>query len=475
MRVDAGRGRKLPDVDGAFAGHARDLRVRFSPGRDARRHNAAPALDFRGDPDEAWRLHPDDSKSCTRKHTGAAPARADGDDAGARSRKAESVKRDRSRSDDKMGLAQASRAGFLTVKEELMTARRSINRRHVLIHAAVTGLAAGTGLRFSAAQVGAPKPKMLVVNASGGAMGQAMKDSYIALFEQRTGIPITQTSPNDLGKLKAMVESKNVEWNVTEINSADARRAARLGLLEPIDDKVVDRSPYPQEARDRFLLTTSVYSTLLAYRSDVFKDARPATWSDFWDVKKFPGPRALQNSPVDNLEIALVADGVKPENLYPLDVERAFRKLSDIKPHISVWWTSGAQHAQLLVDKEVVLASGWNGRFYRAIKDGSPIGLSWAQGIIKQAYFGIPKGAKDQYWGQQFLSAMLDPKAQAMFANLFVSPGLNPESLRYADPSVRAFLPTEPDNLRQQLWQDDTWWDANVEMLKERWQRWMLS
>jgi putative spermidine/putrescine transport system substrate-binding protein len=352
---------------------------------------------------------------------------------------------------------------------------RSVNRRELLVGMAAAGFGLCIELRLGAAQGTPPKPANFVVNASGGAMGQAMKDSYVALFEQRTGIPVTLTSPNDLGKLRAMVESKNVEWNVTEINSADARRAARLGLLEHIDDKIVDRSSYPEQARDPYLLTTSVYSTLMAFRTDVFKDNRPKTWADFWDVKRFPGPRAMGNSPVDNLELALIADGVKSENLYPLDVDRAFKKISEIKPHIAVWWTSGAQQAQILVDKEVVLSTGWNGRFYRAIKDGAPIAVSWSQGIIKQAYFGIPRGARDQYWGQQFLAAMLDPKAQASFANLFVSPGLNPESLRYADPTVRAYLPTDPENLKQQFWQDDTWWDNNVETVKERWQRWILS
>jgi putative spermidine/putrescine transport system substrate-binding protein len=354
-----------------------------------------------------------------------------------------------------------------------MTGNRRIDRREMLGGATAVGLAAALDQAY--AQAPPPKPKVLTVNASGGAMGQAMKDSYVALFEQRTGIPITLTSPNDLGKLKAMVESENVEWNVTEINSADARRASRLGLLEPIDERIVDRSSYPAQARDKFLLTTSIYSTLMAFRTDVFKDVRPRTWTDFWDVKKFPGPRSMWNSPVDNLEIALLADGLKPEDLYPLNVDRAFRKLDEIKRHVAVWWTSGAQHAQILVDKEVVLSTGWNGRFYTAIKGGAPIAVSWSQGIIKQAYFGIPKGAKEQYWGQQFLSVMLDAKAQAAFANLFVSPGLNPESLRYADPVVKEFLPTDPANFDQQLWQNDSWWDNNVELVKERWQRWILA
>jgi putative spermidine/putrescine transport system substrate-binding protein len=355
-----------------------------------------------------------------------------------------------------------------------MNAHHRISRRTLLQGAAVSGIAVGLGVP-ARGQSAPAKPRQIVVNASGGAMGEAMKESYVAVFEQRTGIPVVLTSPHDLGKLKAMVESGNVEWNVTEINAADARRAARLGLLEKIDEKIVDRSIYPKEARDPHLLTTSVYSTVLAYRKDVFKTEPPKTWADFWDVKRFPGPRAMQNSPVDNLEFALLADGAKAESLYPLDVDRAFKKLSEIKPHVSVWWTTGAQQVQILVDKEAVISPAWNGRMYRVVKEGAPIDISWNQGIIKQAYFAIPRGAKDVYWGQLFLSAMMDPKAQARFANSFVSPGLNPEALKFSDQRVIAYLPTTPENLKVQFWQDDKWWDLNVDVVRERWQRWILG
>ena len=320
-----------------------------------------------------------------------------------------------------------------------------------------------------------PKPDRIVVNASGGQMGESMRKSYVELFTRLHGVDVVLTSPPDFGKLRAMVESGNVEWTVTEL-SQDAFRAVKAGLLMRIDDRIVDRSQYPRQARDPFLLTTSVYSTVLGYRKDKFpQNKEPKTWADFWDVKNFPGPRSLRNHPLATLEFALLADGVRPENLYPLDVDRAFRKLDQIRKHVTVWWTAGAQPAQLLADGEVVMAAAWNGRLFRAIQSGAPIGISWEGGSIHEAYFGIPKGSPHPIWAQRFLSAMTDPRAQAVFANEFVSPGLNPESLRYADSAVRPFLPTEPSNLSRQFWSNMEWWNEAMDDTVRRWNRWMLT
>lgn len=342
----------------------------------------------------------------------------------------------------------------------------------------VTGMASAAlvGRFSSVARAEEPaKPDALVVNASGGELGAALEEAYGGVFTRNTGIPIRMTSPHDLGKLRAMVESGNVEWDVTELGGAEARIAASMGLLEAIDDSVVDRSAYPAEARDPHLLTTSIYSTILAFREDAFPEGAPATWADFWDVERFPGSRSLANNPADNLEFALLADGVAAKDLYPLDVDRAFAKLDAIRPHVTAWWSSGAQHVQMLVDREVVLSSAWNGRIFNAVGKGSPLGIAWEGSAIHGAYFGIPKGAANAYWSQRFLAAATDPQAQASFANRFVSPGLNPLSTQYADPAVIDFLPTKPENLAVSFWQDDLWWADNLATVKERWQRWMLG
>ncbi|WP_414476469.1 ABC transporter substrate-binding protein [Microvirga sp. M2] len=353
-----------------------------------------------------------------------------------------------------------------------MSSSYRIDRRAVLLSLASAAIGATTVRADSHVP---KKPDRLIVNASGGEMGQAVEEAYGKVFTGNTGIPVQMSSPHDLGKLRAMVQTKNVEWDVTEIGGGEARLAASMGLLEPIDDEVVDRSAYPLEARDPHLLTTSVYSTILAYRTDVFKGNTPKSWADFWDVEKFPGGRSLANSPIDNLEFALIADGVDPKNLYPLDIDRAFKKLDKIRKHITAWWSSGAQHVQFLVDKEVALSSAWNGRIFNAVGKGSPIGIAWDGSSIHQAYFGIPKGANHTYWSQQFLAAMTDPIAQATFANKFVSPGLNPKSVEHIDPKVLDYLPTSPENLKVAYWMDDLWWSQHTAEVKERWQRWMLG
>lgn len=320
-----------------------------------------------------------------------------------------------------------------------------------------------------------PKPAQLVVNSSGGIVNEALRNAYLKTFEERYGIPVVDTSPVDFAKLQAMVQSGNVEWNITEIAGTDAFRAVELGLLERIDFSVVDVKDYPPEVVHEYLLPAASFTTLMAYRKDAFPGGPPQTWADFWDVTRFPGPRALENSPVDNLEFALLADGVPPDQLYPLDVDRAFRKLDEIRPHITVWWTTGAQPAQLLVDNEVVLTSAWNARIADLIMKGAPVDMTWNQGLLKVAYMAIPKGAGDLYWTQRLLAVFAEAEAQVKWVNVIPYPGFNLKTVDLVDPGLRPFLPTYQPNLEQQVVQSAAWWNKNLDAVQERWNRWMLG
>jgi putative spermidine/putrescine transport system substrate-binding protein len=335
----------------------------------------------------------------------------------------------------------------------------------------------GFGIPTALAQSEPPKPSQIVVNDSGGDMQNAMRKVFYSAFEKTNGVRVVNTSPIDLGKLQAMVKSGNVEWTVTEIGGEDAIRAEESGLLEPLDHKIIDFSKYPKSLQDRkYVFPKSVYSTVIGYRSDIFKDGNgPKSWADFWDVKKFPGPRSMQNSPVDNLEFALMADGVPTDKLYPLDVDRAFKKLDQIKKYVTVWWSTGAQSAQILIDKEVVVGTAWNGRYYSAIKSGAPITMEWNQGAMKESSFGIPKGAKDAYWGQKFLAIAAGAEAQGHYADLIGYPGLNLDATKFTDPTIVPFLPTAPDHFSKQFWTDMAWWSKNGPAIKERWSRWILQ
>ncbi len=329
----------------------------------------------------------------------------------------------------------------------------------------------------ASAQSEPPKPEQIVINDSGGDMQSAMRRIFYSEFEKRYGIRIVNTSPLDLGKLRAMVNSGNIDWAVTELTGEDAVQAEKAGLLEPLDHKIIDFSAYPENLRDRkYIFPKSVYSTVIAYNTDVFKgDNHPKSWADFFDVEKFPGMRSMQNTPIENLEFALLADGVPADKLYPLDVDRAFRKLDTIKKHVAVWWTTGAQSAQVLVDKEVDMGTAWNGRVWSLMKENAPVAIEWNQGAIKESAFGIPAGAPNAYWGQKFLALAAEAKLQGVYAEVIGYPGLNLDALQFTDPKVAPFLPTYPDHLKKQFWTNIAWWSENGAAIKERWSRWVLE
>ena len=350
-----------------------------------------------------------------------------------------------------------------------------IDRRGLL---AGTAALAATGMtRGAHAQSTPAKPARIVVNASGGAQAAGLRKAFFEEYEKRFGIRVVDSSPPDLGKLKAMVTTGNVEWAITELTIEEAYRAEAEGLLEPIDHAIVDLSRFPANLRNRkHIFTRSVYSTVMGYRTDAWAAGKgPQSWADFWDVRKFPGPRTLQDKPLDNLEFALLADGVAIDKLYPLDVDRAFRKLDQIKKHITVWWATGAQSAQLLIDKECVLGSAWNGRYFAAIGQGAPLHVEWNQAGIKESAFVIPKGAKDAHWAQQMFQLMTDARLQAIYANAATYPGLNLDSPQYVDPKIAPHLPTHPDNISRQYWQDVQWWLDNAKAVEARWAKWLIG
>lgn len=315
----------------------------------------------------------------------------------------------------------------------------------------------------------------IVVNGSGGALAEAIKRIFEDPFTTATGIKIQATAPVSLPKLKAMVESGNVEWDLTELNGDDVARASAAGWLEPIDYAMIDpENKLPPIAKLPDAIVRASYSTVFGYRTDKFTDAAPKTWADFWDVEKFPGARSLENSPKGNLEFALLAAGVPADQIYPIDIDKAFEKLDELKDHIPVWWENGAQHVQLLVDGEVNMTSCWNGRITPLKNEGKPVDISWNGGALMLSYLGIPKGAKHPKEAMQFLKYRLDPKAAAEFVKVVPYPGFVPGMVELLDPAFAATLPTAPDNAAVQFRFNADWWGQNLDAVQKRWNDWLL-
>lgn len=345
-----------------------------------------------------------------------------------------------------------------------------VDRRGFL--AALAALGLGVALRPGTAQ--AAEGEIVLCNWGGIAV-DAFQEAFGGPFTAQTGMKLVIDGAGPaLGSVRTMVDNGNVIWDVMDNGLIDAQVLATGNYVEPIDYSIVDKNKVPDFSQE-FGVGNYAFANVLFHNKKTTGAETLTDWRDFFDFEKFPGKRTMCKWIQGQLEFVLLADGVAPADLYPLDVDRAFAKLDAIRPHVTAWWSSGAQHVQMLVDREVVLSSAWNGRIFNAVGKGSPLGIAWEGSAIHGAYFGIPKGAANAYWSQRFLAAATDPQAQASFANRFVSPGLNPLSTQYADPAVIDFLPTKPENLAVSFWQDDLWWADNLATVKERWQRWMLG
>ncbi|SDI02187.1 putative spermidine/putrescine transport system substrate-binding protein [Pseudomonas flavescens] len=311
--------------------------------------------------------------------------------------------------------------------------------------------------------------------SQGGAYQEAQSRAILEPAAKKLGLTLKQdSSPKAYPIIKTQVQSGKVSWDVVDLPTGDCIRGQQEGLFEKLDLALIpNAAKLPAELKDAYSVGYISYSTVLAYRTDAFDaDTAPKTWADFWDTEKFPGQRSLRNLPRPTLEIALMADGVAPDMLYPLDVDRAFRKLEAIKPHIATWWTSGGQSAQLISDGEVDMIQAWNGRITAVQADGAPVAFDYAQGVLETNSLCVLKGSAHKDAAMKFVNEAIDAKLQAALPLIIDYGPLNPEAFDTGIiPSERAGkLPSSPANLSRQAVLSAQWWasPAGVEA-EERW------
>ncbi|PYM73153.1 MAG: ABC transporter substrate-binding protein [Candidatus Rokuibacteriota bacterium] len=317
--------------------------------------------------------------------------------------------------------------------------------------------------------------RTIFVNTWGGSWTAAEEAAFFKPFTEATGIRVRTVAPVSYAKLKAQVQSGSYEWDVTAITQADLLRADREGLVEPVDWTVVKKDKLFPNAVYANGLAYCALGTNLAYRKDKFPQGGPKSWADFWDVKKFPGSRSMLNNAVRTVQFALVADGVPVDKVFPLDVDRAFRKLDQIKPHIKVWWTQGNQSQQLLRDGEVDLIVMWNARASELQQQGLPVELVWHGATITTTMWGVAKGAPNRKPAWEFLQFAVQPKPQADFANKLYYGPTNPDAFKHISPEVSRQLPTYPENVKVAIKPDTVAEADQTAKIQERFTQWLAS
>lgn len=329
---------------------------------------------------------------------------------------------------------------------------------------------------FGAGQAAEPEAKEIVLASWGGSYEENVIKAMVEPFEKETGIKVIVTSYPDFAKMKAMVDTGNIEWDIVDVEDRMFRRGLKEGMFEKLDFSVIDKTDLLPGAVHDYGVGIEFWAGAMAFNTEKYPgNNHPKTWADFWNVEKFPGDRALYNGPYDMLEIALLADGVPMDKLYPLDIDRAFKSLDKIKPYVTVWWEKGAQPAQLMTDGEVDMTYAYSGRIANIIKDGVPAGISFNGASVNIEWLVITRGSKNVKEAMQFLAFCSQPKPQAEFNAAMQYGPINTKAFDYIEPEVAAYLPTAPDYVEHIWIPDAEWWAERDKEITERWSSWILE
>ena len=279
--------------------------------------------------------------------------------------------------------------------------------------------------------------------------------------------------------LAASIKNGTNPFDLVHVETRFLLQGAKEGVLSPIDWNQVDGSKLVPGAKNPYGVGLLAWSLVMTWNQSRLPAgvATPTSWRDFFDVKRYPGPRAMRNTPEGNIELALLADGVAPQDLYKngLDVDRGLRKLSTIKPYIS-WWSSGAELEQKL-STSCVMAAAWNGRVYNLRRTAHiPLDYTYAGSINQFDWWIIPTNSPHKDLATKFLAAfVLDGPGQETISRDF---GYGPVTLKVLDqiePDLLHQLPSYPPNAAQGVPFDGAWWADNQASVQEKWNRWLLQ
>ena len=233
-----------------------------------------------------------------------------------------------------------------------------------------------------------------------------------------------------------------------------------------------------------------VYSTTAAYRPDLLPEGapEPETICAMFDTETYPGKRSLEKRPINNMEWALICDGVAKEDVYDvLETEegqdRAFAKLDTIKDDV-IWWSAAAEPPQLLADGEIVMGSSYNGRWFSAIEEeGQPFKMLWDAQVFDLDGWIIPAGLPEDRLAmvKDFVRYATDTQRLAdQAAYISYGPARNssaPLVGEHAELGVDMgpHMPTAPENSKNVFVYNYEWWADYRDDLDAKFQSWLVQ
>ncbi|XWN33442.1 MAG: extracellular solute-binding protein [Devosia sp.] len=321
----------------------------------------------------------------------------------------------------------------------------------------------------------------LVYATTGGLMEDSLTEHFYEPFEEETGVPVIPVAievPDQWARVEAMSRTGNMEFDIVTATPPDLiTHADRLMSLNCTEMTEVVENGVDGACEEKGVMRT-VGGMLIAYNTELFEKA-PDGWADFWNVEAFPGPRGLPDTGDRDWwvpMVALLADGLAPEDLFPMDLDRAYAKLDEIRPHIAVWWKSGNQLQQIMRTNEVAMTMAYSGRVVAVTDEGFPWAPSWGEAVRDVGYMAVAEGA---------------PNADAAIAFLnfyYQHADGHPDFIRtvkYGTGSAtaaatmtdkeRAGIATSAENYPKLVVADYQWIGDNRDMLRQRWNDWLTQ
>ena len=317
----------------------------------------------------------------------------------------------------------------------------------------------------------------------GGSYQDAQRKVYFTPFSKETGTSFLEDIYlGGWAQFQAMQETGEIPWDVVQVETSELVRGCEEGIFLQLDwSKIVPKTEMLPDAVTECGMGMLVWSVVIGYNGDTI-GTEPSTLADFWDTSTWPGKRGMRKGPKLNLEFALMADGVAPDEVYKVlgtsaGIDRAFAKLDEIKPIVQ-WWEAGAQAPEWLAAGDVELSVAYNGRIANAQKEGKNLKMIWDRTVYAIDAWAIIKDAPHQEVGYKFLKYSADPGRQAAFTEAYAYGPTHKTGIDMVDPERAKSLPAG-DNLQISLFGGsqealDFWVDYQEE-LTERWNRWVTQ
>lgn len=339
-----------------------------------------------------------------------------------------------------------------------------LDRRTFL--AMTSGLALCGGRAFAQSQAA-----VLTVASYGGVYQDAQNKAFFEPFlKANSNVQINNDTTSSNAKLRTMVESGQVTWDIAVV-SDDFGFDEDGEWLEPIDYDIIPKDRFYDGLASKYRVSCSVEATVIAHRTDALSEG-PKNFVEFFDLKNFPGNRAVYKYVASGLiEGALLADGVAPADLYPIDMDRALSKLDTIKGQL-IWWETGAQSGQLMVSGEASVGLLWVGRAVDAATK-APVAVDWGQWIPTNGYWVVPKGAPNKDLAMKAIAAFTEAESQRRFGELLSYGPSNKNVVMGPDAPFAGNYPT--DHLDTVVPVDFKWWRDNLSVMDRKFQQWLIT